>query len=189
MSITIAKSVWMVTELYYPSETSTGFILTELAEGLAGKYNVNVLTGPTSYTSDSGNYKLREDVNNVHIKRVRLPYLSKNSTIKRLVRLTLLSVKLGYEIVNNVKGPTSLIVVTNPAPLLFFISLIKKFKNQTRLVILVHDVYPDNMLVAGVLKNKGFIYKLINHLFSASLRSADQVIVLGRDMKEVVQNK
>ena len=37
------QRLWAVSELYYPEETSTGYVLTGCAEGLAGSFDLNVL--------------------------------------------------------------------------------------------------------------------------------------------------
>src|SRR4051812_1720521 len=39
------RRLWVVTELYYPEETSTGYYLTRIAEGLAEDRDVKVLCG------------------------------------------------------------------------------------------------------------------------------------------------
>ena len=183
------KTVWIVSELYYPSETSTGFIMTKLAENLANQYKMNVLTGPKSYTSASGKYALQESVNQVNINRVKLGFYNKNSIFKRVLRLSILSIKLGIGAFRRIEKDSTLIVVTNPVPLLFLISLIKRIKKDWFLIILVHDVYPENMIAAGILKKKGVVFKCINFLYSSALKSADNVVVLGRDMKEVIEAK
>ena len=41
-------TLWIISELYFPEQTSTGYILTKIAEGLAEEYNVQVITGPAT---------------------------------------------------------------------------------------------------------------------------------------------
>ena len=43
--------LWIVTELYYPEETSTGYYLTRIAEGLADGRDVKVLCGQPTYSA------------------------------------------------------------------------------------------------------------------------------------------
>jgi len=38
----------ILTELYFPEQTSTGYLLTKTAEGLAKEYKVKVITGPAT---------------------------------------------------------------------------------------------------------------------------------------------
>ena len=43
--------LWIVTELFPPDETSTSFILGEIANAMAQKYDVGVICGPRCMTS------------------------------------------------------------------------------------------------------------------------------------------
>ena len=56
--------------------------------------------------------------------------------------------------------------------------------------ILVHDVFPENAVAAGVVKSqKNFAYRIVRYIFSKAYQSADTIIVLGRDMKEIFETK
>ena len=64
--------------------------------------------------------------------------------------------------------------------------MLKKLK----LYILVHDVFPENTIPTGIIKSESsFLYKLISSIFNRAYSNTDNLIVLGRDMKEVVENK
>src|SRR5688572_19807882 len=43
--------LWVVSELYYPEETSTGYYLTRIAEGLVDDFDVRVLCGQPTYSA------------------------------------------------------------------------------------------------------------------------------------------
>src|SRR5256885_11235776 len=43
--------VWLVSELYYPEETSTGQIMTQIAEALAEHVDMHVLCAQPTYAS------------------------------------------------------------------------------------------------------------------------------------------
>ncbi|MDL2290460.1 hypothetical protein LJB95_03550, partial [Paludibacteraceae bacterium OttesenSCG-928-F17] len=47
-----SNKLWIVSELFYPDETGTGYILTKIANRLTQKYDVNVICGPTVYDKD-----------------------------------------------------------------------------------------------------------------------------------------
>jgi hypothetical protein len=47
-----AKRIFVLSELYYPEETSTGYLLTKTAEGLAHEFPVTVITGPSTSFSE-----------------------------------------------------------------------------------------------------------------------------------------
>lgn len=77
---------------------------------------------------------------------------------------------------------------TNPIALLLILPLAKRLK-KFKWIILVHDVYPDNLVAAGILKRKGLFFKFLSYIFSRAYSSADQLIVIGRDMKKVMKTK
>ncbi|MCH2486795.1 MAG: hypothetical protein MK010_03505, partial [Erythrobacter sp.] len=52
--------LWVVSELYYPEQTSTGYFLTRIAEGLTDAFDVQVICGKPSY-SERGVATLRRE--------------------------------------------------------------------------------------------------------------------------------
>ena len=183
------KKLWIVSELYYPSSTSTGYILTKISQGLVKKYTVNVITGPPSYWSKAENYLLKETINDISIYRAKIPYLDKNITIKRIFRLLLLTGKMAYLSLKRIDSDATLLVVTTPITFIFFVPVLKLFKRKLTIFILVHDVYPNNLSVAGLLKPDGLIYKILDKISIFSLSRANRLIVLGRDMQQLLNNK
>lgn len=179
--------ILLVSELYYPEEVSTGFILTKIAEGLALSHPVQVITGPPDY-SGYKNAPPFEIKNNVKINRVSVKSLDKNRLITRLIRSIILSLKLAIKTIKLVKKGDTIFIVTNPAPLLLLMTLISRL-TRTSLVILVHDVFPENLVAAKILKENTIFYKLLLCVFNLVYKSADHIIVIGRDMQKIVFNK
>jgi glycosyltransferase involved in cell wall biosynthesis len=56
-------------------------------------------------------------------------------------------------------------------------------------VLLVHDVYPEFLVALGALRQASALNALLEHLFAWTYRSFDRIVVLGRDMKDVVSLK
>lgn len=94
-----------------------------------------------------------------------------------------------YSDSKNAKKQDRVFIVTNPAPLLISVALIKRIK-KFPLYILVHDVFPENTIPAGVISSdKTFGYKLLRKCFNWAYKSADCLIVLGRDMRQIMKSK
>lgn len=85
----------------------------------------------------------------------------------------------------HVKKGDKVLMVTNPAPLVVLMSRLKK-KVGFELNILVHDVFPENTKPAGL---KLPMYGLFKHVFDKAYSRADQLIALGRDMRQVLDEK
>ncbi len=181
------KKFWIVTELFYPDETSTSYILTKIANALSSKYNVNVVTGEVSSASRiSSSLNLS---NQVQVARVKSIKEDKSSILKRSIRLMHLSFSICMKLLINVHKGEKVFSVTNPQPLLILLAIFKRLK-KFHWTLLVHDVFPENAVAAGIISNeKGLKYRLIKKLFDFGYRSADQLIVLGRDMDDVVRSK
>lgn len=186
------KKLWIVTELFYPEETSTAFILTKIANALSDKFDVNVICGPESYgraaLEDNPSTKLLLD-GRIKIHRVSNCNLNKDKIFTRLLRFLIIGFKLSFSLWKNAKKQDRVFIVTNPAPLLISVALIKRIK-KFPLYILVHDVFPENTIPAGVISSdKTFGYKLLRKCFNWAYKSADCLIVLGRDMRQIMKSK
>lgn len=186
------KKLWIVTELFYPEETSTAFILTKIANALSDKFDVNVICGPESYCraalEDNPSTKLSLD-GRIKIRRVSNCNLNKDKIFTRLLRFLIIGFKLSFSLWKNAKKQDRVFIVTNPAPLLISVALIKRIK-KFPLYILVHDVFPENTIPAGVISSdKTFGYKLLRKCFNWAYKSADCLIVLGRDMRQIMKSK
>lgn len=186
------KKLWIVTELFYPEETSTAFILTKIANALSDKFDVNVICGPESYgraaLEDNPSTKLSLD-GRIKIHRVPNCNLNKDKIFTRLLRFLIIGFKLSFSLWKNAKKQDRVFIVTNPAPLLISVALIKRIK-KFPLYILVHDVFPENTIPAGVISSdKTFGYKLLRKCFNWAYKSADCLIVLGRDMRQIMKSK
>ena len=179
--------IWIVTELFFPDEVSTGFIMTEIAEEIAKSGEVNVICGPSGYEKT---YKTQPKAlnSNITITRVHIAALNKNKLASRMLRLLLLSFKMSYRVIRTVKKDDHVVLVTNPAFLILLLSIIKLFKSF-KLTILIHDVFPENLVPSDILKNNSWKYKVLKFIFDSAYRKADNLIVIGKDMKDLMINK
>jgi glycosyltransferase involved in cell wall biosynthesis len=179
--------ILVVSELYYPEETSTGYILTKIAEGLAETFPVQVITGPPDYSGSKAAAK-SEVRNRVRIERVSTINLNKNRIASRLLRSILLSFQLAAKTLKMVHKGDTVFVVTNPAPLLVIMCLVCRFTCSS-LIILTHDVFPENLQAAQLLQKNSFWFRILARLFNSVYKVSDHIIVIGRDMKEIMMRK
>ena len=179
----------IVTELFYPEETSTAYILTKIANKISEKKEVLVICGPELYGSKKNKNANSLGLNDsVTIKRVTGIKLDKNRLLLRLIRFIIVSLRLSVATCKNMRKGDTIFVVTNPAPLLLLISLIKTSKNP--FFILVHDVFPENLIPAHLLSSsQSLLYRIAKFFFDKAYRKADTLIVLGRDMEKVLKEK
>lgn len=184
------KCLWIISELFYPNESATAHILTEMAKTFTSKYEVNVICADTNYEKDSNRVSDTSNVKDLPgIKTIRVPVpeLDKNSLPKRLLRFLSVSNSLYRQALKVVKSGDVVFAVTNPAFLLPKMRKLKK-KKGVEYILLVHDVFPENALASGIMKIKP-IYSFLKKRFDKAYAAADKVLALGEDMKEIVASK
>lgn len=181
----------MVSEIYYPVKTSTGYYMTEIAEYLALKgLEVHVLCTGSTYNIGEVDSKLSraEYHNGVYIHRVFVSNIDKNNLIKRTFRLFLSSYKLFFQLLSLIHSGDRLFVVTNPAFLILMMPYVK-WKKKVSYTILVHDIFPENLAAINKISSSSLLYKCLKVVFDKAYAKAQLCISIGRDMSEVLNNK
>lgn len=181
------KQLWIVTELFPPDETSTAYILGEIANALAQKYTIGVICGPEIYDKrkkldEKNKFQLNSSIK---VLRANGADLDKNTTKGKFFSFLLMSKRLYTLAKVNIHKEDKVLMVTNPAPLMLLMSRLKR-KREFEWHVLVHDVFPENTKPAGL---KLPMYVFFKRLFDKAYSRADQLIVLGRDMQEVLIQK
>ncbi|MDT8759719.1 glycosyltransferase family 4 protein [Sphingomonas psychrotolerans] len=180
--------LWVVSELYYPEQTSTGYFLTHIAEGLAETMDVWVVCGQPTYSEHGMRAPAREERNGVRIHRVPATHFGKDRLALRAINVLTLSLSAAWFALTHFRRGDRLLIVTNPPTLPPLLGLIARWKRMDA-HLLVHDVYPEVLAATGFLRVDSTGYRLLKRFFSATYRLYRSVIVLGRDMADVVRDK
>ena len=181
------QTLWIVTELFPPDETSTSYILGKIANAMVEKYQVKVICGPEIYDKRKRldeNNKFKLDAS-IEVFRANGANLDKNTKKGKALSFLLMSKRLYDLAKKNIMKEDKVLMVTNPAPLVLLMSRLKKSRGF-EWHVLVHDVFPENTVPAGLNMP---MYKLVKSLFDKAYRRADQLIALGRDMRQVLDEK
>lgn len=172
--------------MFHPDETATSYILTEIAKRLTERFDVGVICGPIDHNSRLTNDPLNEKIK---LYRSNSFNFNKNNILLRCLRFIGISLQLTFKALRYISKGDKVLIVTNPAPMLLLFSMIRKIKS-IELSILVHDVFPENAVAANIIKNKkSLLYRIAKWMFDKSYSCADKLIVLGRDMKDVMLQK
>jgi len=178
-------AIWVVSEMYYPEETSTGYFLTQIAEGLGRTFRVRAMCGQPTHAARGIRAPYRETHNGVDVVRAPGTTLNKDVLPFRVLNMTSVSLSIFLHLVFEVKRRDVVLVVTTP-PLLPFIARAAAWIRRAACVLLVHDVYPENMIAAGYLKRDSVGARVFGWASRHLYRSVDRLIVVGRDMRELV---
>jgi colanic acid biosynthesis glycosyl transferase WcaI len=183
-----SQTLWVVSELYYPEMTSTGYYLTKIAEGLTDAFDVKVICGQPNYSARGTRAPASEIHKKVRIFRARGTTLDKNVIIYRIVNMLSLSVSVFFKCLFNFRRNEDALVVTTPPSLPFVVALASVLK-KTKYTLLIHDNYPEILVAAGKTDPNSLLVKFTNYANRLLYRRAKKIIVVGRDMRELVGKK
>jgi colanic acid biosynthesis glycosyl transferase WcaI len=182
------RQIWVISELYFPEETSTGYLLTKIAEALAESYPTNVLCSQPTYAARGLRSPVTELRNGVHIQRCRSTTLDRTVIPFRLINLITISLSIFLKAVSGLSRGDCVLMVTNP-PLLPFLAAAACKLRGVRCLLLIHDVYPEVLVASEMARSGSLAVRLMAKVNSWLYGSADRIIVLGRDMKQLVVKK
>jgi colanic acid biosynthesis glycosyl transferase WcaI len=185
---TDSPTCWIASEIYYPDRTSTGHLLTQLAEGLARTHRVAVLCAQPSYDQSHQESPSSETKAGVEIRRVRHPRRSRVRMSGRLINILIVTFRMWLAAFREFRRGDVVLVVTNP-PLLPYAIVMVCHLRRARPVLLLHDVYPDAAVVVGFLGKRSIVTRLWLMLSSRLYRAVAQIVVVGRDMAELIASR
>ena len=181
----IVKKIIIVSEFILPEQNSTGYfwhkIIQKMAQSAITDHISVIAPTDEQYIPDHFDKK-------VELNLFDSPTYNKNSLISRVWGQITQTHAFYKKIKGNLDNNTQVVSGTNPLFLMVLIALLKIFK-PFKWCLLVHDVFPQNLVPAGILKRKSFFFKVLNVIFNLVYAQADQIIVIGRDMEIVLRQK
>lgn len=175
---------------FYPEMISTGMHMTELSTALVGPdLQIRVLCAQPAIEN-----KLQEAVpdrmefKGVEIRRVKATGSHRGSIIQRFRRGLSFTVNTYRELVRTRRDVQGVIVTTNP-PFLGLVALLAQRLYRLPYVVIVYDVYPETAVRLGLIKPQSWGARAWSGVTKAILRNADQVVVIGQDMRDLIAAK
>lgn len=175
----IKPRIWLVSEIYWPSETSTGFLLGQLVSSLNSSFEVVVVTSKgernqSRIRNPSRDNRVREE------RIITLPVSPSKSNIKRFLKGFFFSLISVVYVALKKNKKEKVLVVTNPVtnPLVF------GFLLGGKSILLCHDLFPLNLI--GLDKKERFTSSLLKNVYRAAYRRFSKIISLGDDMSSMI---
>ncbi|QYO67346.1 glycosyltransferase family 4 protein [Leptolyngbya sp. 7M] len=182
------KRLWVVSELYYPEDTSTGYYLTRIAEGLAGDLDVKVLCGQPTYSKRGMRFSKRELHKNVEIFRVFGTTFDKNVIPLRVVNMLTLGASVFFAALRRFRRGDKVLVVTTPPTMPFVVAIASLIKGAGY-TLLIHDSYPEILVAARKTRPESLFFKTASVANRWLYKHCAKIIVVGRDMEEMTRHK
>jgi glycosyltransferase involved in cell wall biosynthesis len=180
--------IWFLSEVYFPDEQGTAFYTTGIAEGLARTHDVHVLCSSPTVTARGLKVPRKEVRNGVTIERRNGTILNKDILPRRAINILTYSAAILYRGLIRVKRGDVVIAVTSPPSTPYIAKMIAWCKGAT-CILRLEDVYPEILVATGMIPARGFLDTWLGRLNRLLFRSADRIVVLGRDMKALAEKR
>jgi glycosyltransferase involved in cell wall biosynthesis len=179
--------ILLLTDHFYPDLSSGGRLLTDLAAGLVESGDrVQVITAFASYnTIETGLAK--EEFLGVKIERVISTKIERSNIIERLKSELLFCFAVFFKALFS-KEIDIIFTLSSPPFLPIFVLILSKIK-QIPYIYVVMDVFPDIAVSLGITESDALIFKIWDSLSKLALHHALRIVVLGRCMLKVIENK
>jgi len=177
----------VVSQVFAPDTQSTSQLLSELVRRTAGGgARITVVTGQTA-TID-GVFPPRFEVQGeVQIRRTGIAANYKKSLLRRAMHYLAYIVGVAIELWR-VRDADTVLGVTNPPFIPIVLWGLKKIYVR-RYDLMLQDIYPEGLVAIGRLKASGLTARIWSSLNYRAYAGADRIVVLGRDMKALVQRE
>jgi len=188
------KRILVYAHYYIPDVASTGQICADIAEGLSGYFDVTVICVVPSYMGNIdkkyNDRKLdffKEEINGVHVLRVKVPSFNKKSKLSRINNI--LAYYLKAKKATRSLGHFDYIFSVSQPPILGgMLGVYGSRKKKAKFIYNIQDINPEQTIAVGYSHN-GAILKAMMMLDKRSCLKADLIITVGRDLVETINNR
>lgn len=182
------NTLWILTEVYYPEVISTGYYLTEIAEGIAKERKVRVITGQPKHMARGLRARKREVRNGVEVIRAWGTTLDKNILPFRLINMLTIGASIFLRSLIEFRRGDQVMVVTAPPSLPVSTSLACLLRGASY-SLCVQDSYPEILVAVGAVKPESLFVRSVNLINRWVYKHVSKIIVMGRDMNELFVRK
>jgi glycosyltransferase involved in cell wall biosynthesis len=171
--------VVIVSQHYPPDLSTTAAIMAELAEHLAAERRVLVLSGAPGSRRIGG---CPSQPTIIEIKN-RIP--AKANLIRRATTELLFTIRAFIMVLTKTQRADVVLTVTAPFTLPYAVVAAAKLKGA-RSVLIMHDLFPEVLVVAGLLRPGSLITRAIRQINQCMFRLLNAVIAIGRDTEKLL---
>jgi glycosyltransferase involved in cell wall biosynthesis len=172
------RKLIIVSQHYPPDSSSTAEIISNIAEHLAIEVPVLVLSGtPHSATNDSISLKRPT------IVEIRNWMPAKAALLRRAVAEAVFALRVFCAVLVRARGGDILLTVTAPFTTPYAVIAAAKMKRANSILIM-HDLYPDALVVAGLLERNSLPARMIRGANALVFRALSAIVIIGRDTEQ-----
>lgn len=173
------KKLFLITEFSDASQNTTGYLFEKLYQSFLMQDDLEVIL------VTKNDINVAEQANALYINQSQV---NKSKLPSRLYYEIAVGTKFLLKSAKHIKSDDIVFTGTTPIFLLLIMYGLKKFIDF-KWTLLVHDVFPENLVAANIISSNNVNYKVLKVLFDKVYASADKVIVIGEDMKDLIYQK
>ncbi len=163
----------IVTQHYPPDTSTTAAIMADIAKHLAKDHAVVVLSGAPGLCQTASEPTV------IQIKN-RIP--AKAALVRRAWAELMFTMRAFLSLVRTAQAEDVVLTVTAPFMLPYAVAAAARLKNA-RSVLIIHDLFPDVLVMAGLLKAASLSAKLMRAVNTLMFGAFNALVTIGRDME------
>jgi len=170
----------VVSQHYPPDQSTTAAIMASIADHLASEAPLLVLSGMPGSANQEAIGSGRPAV--VEIKN-RMG--AKAALIRRATAEMFFTIRVFVALLRRLRSGDVVLTVTAPFMLPYAVAAAAMLK-RARSVLIMHDLFPDVLVMAGLLKPASLIATLIRGANALMFRMLSAVVIIGRDTEALL---
>lgn len=176
------QKVLVLTEYVGENHNSTAYYWSQIVKRLLETFDVILVTPDTKHSrAFSEKYQ-------VPTEYVQFAEHNKNSLTSRLLGQVKQTNLFLCSIRQHVDDVDLIFSGTNPIVTMFAIAFMK-LRKSFKWLVLVHDVFPNNLVPAKVVRRSSLLYRFLTYFSKKAYTAPDHMICIGRDMKQLLIEK
>jgi colanic acid biosynthesis glycosyl transferase WcaI len=172
------RKLVVVSQHYPPDSTTTAAIISDIAEHLAAKVPVLVLSGTLGSAS---NYSTRSNGPTIVEIKNRMP--AKAALFRRAIAEAVFALRAFWAVLIRARSGDMLLTVTTPFMAPYAVVAAAKLRRANS-VLIMHDLYPDALVAAGLLRRDSFAARMIRGANALMFRALNAIVIIGRDTEQ-----
>jgi colanic acid biosynthesis glycosyl transferase WcaI len=184
----MSKKLLLISQVFYPDQVSTANLFTNMCSVLAKieSIEIEVWAGHPSYTETK-----RQPGSLIYcgffIRYLASTNFPKKSLFGRTLNMLTFTANVAVKILFS-RDKTPVWTHTTPPFLGILIAFICSVRKRKFIYILL-DIFPEGIIRIGKVSRANPIIRIWHTLFMIALHRSDKIIVIGRDMKQWVENE
>jgi colanic acid biosynthesis glycosyl transferase WcaI len=170
----------IVSQHYAPDPSTTAGIVTAIATHLAKTMEVLVLSG----TSGSIPHQLR-NADQPIVTEIRNSMPEKTALRKRALFEIVFATRTFIALLTKLRRGDVVLTVTAPFMLPYAVTAAARLR-RARTILILHDLYPDVLVMAGLLRPTSIVTKAIRAANALMFRALNTIVIIGRDMEPLL---